>query len=89
MSGPSGSEDSVRAFLIEQLKPLCDEVRTDAMGNLVALRRGTAPKRYKLLLDAHMDEVGFIVTGIENGFLRFAPLGGIDARVCPRQGCGY
>ena len=83
MSGPSGSEDSVRAFLIEQLKPLCDEVRTDAMGNLVALRRGTAPKRYKLLLDAHMDEVGFIVTGIENGFLRFAPLGGIDARVLP------
>lgn len=83
LCGPSGSEESIREFLTEQLKPFCDEVRTDAMGNLIAVRHGTAPKRYKLLLDAHMDEVGFIVTGVENGFLRFAPLGGIDVRILP------
>lgn len=83
LNGPSGSEDSVRAFLTEQLETLCDETYTDTMGNLIAVKRCGKPGAKKLLLDAHMDEVGFIVTGIENGFLRFAPLGGIDARVLP------
>lgn len=81
--GPSGYEDQVRAFLAQQLTPLCDEVRTDSMGNLIGVKRCGKPNAKKLLLDAHMDEVGFIITGIENGFLRFAPLGGIDARVLP------
>lgn len=83
LHGPSGREDSVRAFLTKQLEPLCDEVSADTMGNLIAVKRCGKPGAKKLLLDAHMDEVGFIVTGIENGFLRFAPLGGIDARVLP------
>lgn len=83
LNGPSGSEDSVREFLTTELKPLCDEVYTDAMGNLIAVKYCGKSGAKKLLLDAHMDEIGFIVTGIENGFLRFAPLGGIDARILP------
>lgn len=83
LNGPSGSEDSVREFLTAELKPLCDDIYTDAMGNLIAVKRCGKLGAKKLLLDAHMDEVGFIVTGMENGFLRFAPLGGIDARVLP------
>lgn len=83
LNGPSGSESGVRAFLTEQLETLCDETYTDTMGNFIAVKRCGKPGAKKLLLDAHMDEVGFIVTGIENGFLRFAPLGGIDARVLP------
>lgn len=85
LNGPSGSEDSVREFLIEELKSLCDEVYTDAMGNLIAVKHCGKSGAKKLLLDAHMDEIGFIVTGIENGFLRFAPLGGIDARILPAE----
>lgn len=82
--GPSGSEDcGIKDLLETQLAPLCDAVWTDIMGNLIGVKRCGRPDAKKLLLDAHMDEVGLIVTGIENGFLRFAPLGGIDARILP------
>lgn len=83
LRSPSGSEDSVPRYLTLLLKRLCDEVSTDTMGNLIAVKRCGKPGAKKFLLDAHMDEVGFIITGIENGFLRFAPLGGVDARVLP------
>jgi putative aminopeptidase FrvX len=80
--GPSGSEDDVRDLLTDTVKPLVDELRTDRMGNLIATRRGR--RNDVLLLDAHMDEVGFLVSYIEDsGFLRLSPLGGWDARVLP------
>ena len=81
--GPAGFEDRVRDLLWQKLTPLCDETWTDTMGNLIGVKRSVQPDAKKLLLDAHMDEVGLIVTGIENGFLRFGNLGGIDARVLP------
>lgn len=80
--GPSGYEDEVRELILDLVKPLVDEVTTDRMGNLIATRRGGRDD--VVMLDAHMDEVGFIVSFIEkDGFLRLAPLGGWDARVLP------
>src|SRR5688572_17963617 len=80
--GPSSHEDDVRDMLIDTVKPLADELRTDRLGNVIATRRGRRDD--VLLLDAHMDEVGFLVSYIEDsGFLRLMPLGGWDARVLP------
>ena len=75
----SGREGSVRAVIEQMMRPLCDEVRVDAMGNLICLKRGSAAQPQRVLLCAHMDEIGFIVTFIEdNGMLRVAPVGGIS-----------
>jgi putative aminopeptidase FrvX len=80
--GPSGHEDDVRDILIDTVKPLTDEVRVDRVGNVIATRRGSRDD--VLLLDAHTDEVGFLVAYVEDsGFLRLSPLGGWDARVLP------
>lgn len=66
--GPSGNEGKVASVLAEEIRPYCDEVYTDALGNLIAHKRGTSGK--KLMLSAHMDQIGFIVVDIdENGFL--------------------
>ncbi len=80
--GPSGFETEVRETLRGLVKPLVDEVQVDALGNLIAIRHGQSTR--KIMLDAHMDEVGFMISHIEeNGFLRLAPLGGWDARILP------
>ena len=75
----SGREDYIRGVLAELMLPLCDTVYTDAMGNLICRKNGSSPNPKKVLLCAHMDEIGFIVTYIEkNGMLRVAPIGGIS-----------
>ena len=80
--GVAGFEDEVRALIQREIEPYVDEMRVDAMGNLIAFRRGKGDR--VLMLDAHMDEIGFMVSYIEeNGFLRLAPLGGWDARIVP------
>ncbi len=80
--GPSSVEDDVRDLIVDVVKPLVDELRVDRMGNVIGTRRGRRDD--VLLLDAHMDEVGFLVSYIEeSGFLRLFPLGGWDARVLP------
>ncbi len=80
--GPSGHEDDVRDLLIDTVKPLVDELRVDRVGNIVAKRNGSRPDI--VLLDAHMDEVGFLVSFVEDsGFVRLHPLGGWDSRVLP------
>lgn len=83
--GPSGFEDNVRERIREEITPFADEVRSDVMGNLVAIKRCGRPEAKMLMIDAHTDEVGLIVTGCEKGFLRFAALGGVDPRMLP--GC--
>jgi endoglucanase len=83
-TGISGHEDNVRSLIIEEMKPLVDEVRTDVMGNVIGFRKGK--KRMRLLLAAHMDEIGLIVNHIDDkGFLRVLPVGGIDPRTLMSQ----
>lgn len=90
--GPSGCEDAVRALITEQIKGECDNLTVDKTGNLIAVVRGRGndynkqnPRR--VMLSAHMDEVGFMITAItEEGYLKFATVGGIDPRVlCGRH----
>jgi putative aminopeptidase FrvX len=79
-----GREEAMREVCREVLQPLADEVAVDTMGNVVATKRG-AGKR-KVMLAAHMDEIGFIVKFIDdNGFLRIHPVGGFDPRTMVAQ----
>ncbi|MHB0856327.1 MAG: M42 family metallopeptidase [Anaerolineae bacterium] len=82
-SGVSGHEQEVRDLVRAKFEPLADAVRSDALGNLIALKRGTraegAPVR-SIMLAAHTDEIGLMVTGIEKGMLRFNRVGGVDVR---------
>ena len=82
LDGTSGREDAVRAFIKKEIRDLADEIRTDALGSLIAFKKGKARPKSRVLFDAHMDEVGFIVTGAtDEGFLRFSAVGGINPRV--------
>ena len=81
-NGVSGYEHEVRQIVQEEFGRLADEVRTDALGNVIALKRGTGPEpRPAILLAAHMDEIGLIVSELEEGFLHFQQVGGYDDRV--------
>lgn len=82
LEGVSGAEAEVRDYILERAMPLADEIRTDPMGNLMIFKKGLKPPQQKIMLCAHMDEVGLIITHItEDGYLRFAFAGGIDRRV--------
>lgn len=81
IAAPSGSEGGVADFLQKELAPYA-ELRIDALGNLIAFKKGAARPKRKLMLAAHMDEVGFIVTAVTpEGLLRCTPVGGIDPRI--------
>ena len=82
-TAPSGFESPAAAMAAELLRPLMDEVSIDRMGNVLGVRRSRTPSAPKLLLDAHLDEIGLIVTGVEDGFLRFRSIGGVDPRMLP------
>ena len=78
LDGISGDEGAVREFVISQIKDYCD-YRVDNLGNIIAFKKGKNAPLKKVLVDAHLDEVGLIITHIEqNGFLRFKTVGGID-----------
>ncbi|HAF07767.1 MAG: Peptidase M42 family protein [candidate division TA06 bacterium 32_111] len=80
--GPSGNESEVRDFIIETIKDHVDSLKIDRMGNIIAYKKGKSKKSKKVLLGAHMDEVGFMIKSIEeSGILKFLPAGGIDKRV--------
>ncbi len=80
---PSGSEGRAREIAGKLVADYVDETKTDTMGNLIALRRCADAQAPTVLLDAHLDEIGLIVTGYEQGFLRFHTLGGVDPRMLP------
>jgi len=85
ISGPAGSESAVAERVSELLRPLVDEVNTDNLGNVIGYKScGKAPAK-KLLIDAHIDEIGLIVTGIEEGFLKFSTIGGVDPMILPAR----
>lgn len=81
LPGPSGMEDAVREYILKQIAGHCT-YHIDALGNLIAFKKGRHNPKNRLMIAAHMDEVGFIITYIEeSGLLRFACVGGIDPRV--------
>jgi len=78
--GISGREERIRALIKEELEKLADEVRVDAIGNVIAFKKGK-PGGKKVMISGHMDEIGFVVSQIEEkGFLRLSPVGGLDPR---------
>lgn len=84
--GVSGCEDEVRGVIIEAIKDHVDEYRVDALGNLIATKKSHQPSaishQLKVMLAAHMDEVGLMITHFEeDGSLRFRRVGGIDDRI--------
>lgn len=82
--GVSGKEDAVRKIILDAIKDHVDDIQIDALGTVTALKKGTDSKRPKVMLAAHMDEIGFMVTGIEsNGLIRFTNIGGVDDRILP------
>ena len=82
LRGVSGDEDEVRRYIEEKAAPCADGVRTDALGNLIVFKKGKKPAGNRLMLAAHMDEVGIIITRItDEGFLKFGFVGGVDRRV--------
>jgi putative aminopeptidase FrvX len=84
--GVPGREEAVRTLVVSELKKICDEIRTDALGNVIALKKGNG-RGPKVMLAAHMDEIGFLVSHIDekSGFLRIDPVGGFDPRVLMAQ----
>ncbi len=81
LNGTSGREEAVRNYIIDRLQGKA-ELTVDPLGNVLATVKGKAPAKNKIMLSAHMDEVGFIITGVtDEGFLRFGTVGGIDAKV--------
>ena len=80
---PSGFEAQIREIIRAEIAPLADEVRVDALGNLIARKGQGSPAGRKIMLAAHMDEIGVMVTHVdENGFTRFTTLGGVSPRTC-------
>lgn len=83
--GAPGFEIEIRNLVLKELKGLADDVRIDSMGNVVALKKGKDSSK-KAMAAAHMDEIGFIVTHIDDhGFVRFNPLGGFDPKTLTAQ----
>lgn len=86
VNAPSGFETPVAELACQLLESLVDEVYTTRLGSVVGVRRCGSEDAPRLLLDAHLDEIGLLVTGQEEGFLRFRTIGGVDSRMlCDRE----
>lgn len=82
--GVSGNEEKVREIIREHIRPYVDGISVDSIGNLIALKKGDGSLPLKVMLAAHMDEIGLMITHIdEKGYLHFRPVGGIDERILP------
>lgn len=76
--GPSGREKTIREMIMDEIKDYADEITIDPLGNLIARKKGSGKK---ILFSAHMDQIGLIITHVdEKGFLRFANVGGLNAK---------
>lgn len=87
-TGVSGHEGPISKVIKEYFEPLCDEVKQDKLGNLVAYKKGNrrAPNPFKIMIAAHMDEIGLMVKEIDDrGFIRFTSIGGVDQRTILAQ----
>jgi len=82
--GAPGFEQRIRELVAREVRTLADELRIDNIGNVIAIKRGKSRK--KVMIAAHMDEISFIVTHIDDdGFIRFYPLGGFDPKTLTSQ----
>lgn len=82
--GVAGREEKIRAVIEKEMSDICDEVRSDALGNIIGLKKGTGGG--KIMLAGHMDEIGFLVKYIDDkGFIRLQPVGGFDPRTLVGQ----
>ncbi len=86
-SSPSGYEGEVREIIKKEVAPYVDEIKVDTMGNIIVHKKPDCEdKGIKVIVDAHMDEVGFIITGFnEDGTLKFRALGGINNKIIPSK----
>lgn len=82
--GAPGYEQRIRELVLKEVTPLVDEVSIDAMGSVIAIKKGKSDKR--VMVAAHIDEIGFMVSHIDNkGFIRFDTLGGFDPKTLTSQ----
>lgn len=84
MCAVSGHEERISEKIVKLFDQYCDVVCTDNLGNVIAVKKSKNSNGQKVMIEAHMDEIGLMVTDIDDkGFLYFAPVGGIDARILP------
>ena len=82
--GISGREHSAAKIVCKMFEGLVDEVKFDALGSVIMFKKGKGSKANpKIMLAAHVDEIGLIVTGVDKGFIRFSSVGGVDQRILP------
>ena len=82
--GIPGYEQKIRNLVMKEIKPYVDSISVDNMGNVTAFKKGRKDK--KVMIGAHMDEIGFMINHIDDkGFLRFIPLGGFDPKTLTAQ----
>lgn len=83
IDGASGGENKVREYILDKIKGCCESVTVNPLGCIIAEKKGRKPAKNRVMISAHMDEVGFIITDIRSdGTLSFAAVSGIDADVC-------
>ncbi len=81
LSGISGRENKIRDYIISEIEGYCD-YNIDPLGNIIAFKKGKNNSKHKIMLDAHTDEVGLIITGADSdGFLKFSKVGGVETEV--------
>ena len=85
VDGPSGVEGPVAAVVKDLAKDLAHETRVDVMGSVILRRRGAEAPPGRIMLAAHLDEIGLIITKVEGGFLHVGRVGGVDHRALPGQ----
>lgn len=83
-SGTAGSEGEVRTIVNREISPYVDQISTDNLGNMIAVRSGKGVKPIRVMITAHMDEIGFMITFYDgNGIFQFTPVGDLDIRHIP------
>jgi tetrahedral aminopeptidase len=83
-ASPSGYEAPIRQVVREMVEPYADEIRVDQLGNLIVRKGQRADNGLRIMLAAHIDEIGVMVTHVDpNGFVRFIPIGGVRPQTCP------
>ena len=88
IDGTSGDESAVREYIMKNIT--ADKMIVDNLGNLIVFKKGRKMPKNRIMLAAHMDEVGFMITDItDDGFLRFGAVGGVDPRVVLGRGVRF